>query len=317
MRRVSAKEKNPCVLPNFIIVGAAKCGTTSLYHYLMQHPEVYMSSRKEPTFLCGGAMRKSTGHGDALHASRAVKTFDDYCRLFEKGIGKKAVGEASTSTLFHFEWSILAIQRYLGDPRIVIILRDPVARAYSAYNYQVMYGWEQLSFADALNNEEKRDRKGYWWHWNYRNCGLYARQVHAFQEKFSHVQVLLYDDLEINANALIRALYTFLEVDPDFIPDISRRHNITGVPRWGIMNDLFNKPKRLHKIARTIGGAILGADRWVRLRERLRTTNLQEPPLMEPEIEHELRRFYRADILKLQDYIGRDLSFWLENGKNK
>jgi hypothetical protein len=304
--------KPPGVLPNFLIVGAAKCGTTSLYHYLRQHPDIYMSPVKEPRFLSNRAGNPGRGPGDDLNSQGGVGSFDDYCRLFGDSIGKKARGEASVDTLFHFERTIPAIQRYLGDPRIVIILRDPVERAYSAYNYLIREGREELSFNDALSAEEQRKRDEYVYMWQYREGGLYAGRVRAFQEHFSRVQVLLYDDLKKDTLPLLRSLYAFLDVRSDFIPDMSHRHNVSGIPRWGLLNNLFNKPKRLHKAARTIGGAILGADRWVRLREYLRSTILQKPRPMDPELKQQLRRFYRDDILKLQNYIGRDLSSWLQ-----
>jgi hypothetical protein len=309
---LSENNKTPSTLPNFLIVGAAKCGTTSLYHYLRQHPDVFMSPVKEPKFLSNRAANPGTGPGDDLIAQSSVGSFDDYLRLFKKSIGKKAVGEASVDTLFHFGRTIPAIQRYLGDPRIVIILRDPVNRAYSAYNYHVRDGREKMSFKKALIAEEQRSRDGYACMWQYREGGLFAHRVRAFQEQFSRMKVLLYDDLMRDAITLVRSVYTFLDVDPDFIPDMSHNHNVSGIPHWSFLNALFVKPKKLHKAARTIGGAILGADQWIRLRDRLRSTLLQKPRPIDPEIEQQLRRFYRADILKLQDYIGRDLSSWLE-----
>jgi hypothetical protein len=317
MRHSLTKKNNaPSVLPNFLIVGAAKCGTTSLYHYLRQHPDVYMSPVKEPRFFSDRAANPGKGPGDDLNSQGGVGSFDDYIRLFEKSIGKKAKGEASVDTLFHFERTIPAIQRYLGDPRIVMVLRDPVKRAYSAYNYLVREGRENLSFKDALMAEEQRKRDGYVYMWQYRECGMYAHRVCAFQNKFSRVQVLLYDDLKKEALSLVRSVYAFLDVNPDFLPDMTHRHNVSGVPRWGLLNDFFNKPKRLHKAARTIGEAMLGSDRWVRLRERVRSTILQKPRAMDPEIEQQLRRYYRDDIQMLQGYIGRDLSSWLEEEKH-
>jgi hypothetical protein len=300
------------ITPNFLIVGAAKCGTTSLYYYLKQHPDVFMSEIKEPRFLSDRAANPGRGPGDDSIAQSGVRSLDDYLSLFKKSTGKKAVGEASADTLFLFERTIQAIHRHLGDPRIIIILRNPVDRAYSAYNYHVRDGREKLSFKDALIAEEQRRRDGYVYMWQYAEGGLYASRVRAFQEQFSRVQVLLYDDLMRDAITLVRSVYTFLDVDPDFIPDMSHNHNISGIPRWSLFNNLFIKPKRLHKVARTIGGAILGADRWIRLRERIRSVNLKAPPPIEPEIEKELRQFYRDDLLKLQDYIDRDLSAWLK-----
>ncbi len=306
------KNKPISTLPNFLIVGAQRCGTTSLYYYLQQHPDVYMSPIKEPKFLSNRAANQGRGPGDYLITQSSVSSFDNYRKLFEKSVGKKAVGEASVDTMFFYQEAIPAVKRHLGDPRIIIILRDPVKRAYSAYNFLVRDGWEYLPFADTLNQEERRKRDGYCWHWLYREVGLYAGQVRAFQENFSRVSVLFYDDLKINADALMRSVFTFLDINPDFVSYISHRHNISGIPRWSFLNALFVKPKRLHKVARAVGGAILGADRWVRLREHLRSTILQKPEAIDPEIEQQLRLFYRDDILKLQDYIGRDLSSWLE-----
>lgn len=312
MHFLSEKNTTQSALPNFLIAGAAKCGTTSLYYYLKQHPDIYMSPVKEPNFFSNCTTNPDSGHGDDLIARSGVTSFEDYLELFKESTGKKAVGEASTDTLFHFERTIPAIKHFLGDPWITIILRDPVTRAYSAYNYLVREGREKLSFNEALIAEEQRRRDGYVYMWQYREGGLYASRVRAFQEHFSRVHVLLYDDLKLNANELMRSVYTFLDVNPDFIPNMRHRHNVSGTPRLRLLNDLFNKPTRLHKVARTIGEPILGSDRWVRLRERLRSTILQKPRPIDHEIEQELRRFYREDILKLQDYIGRDLSSWLE-----
>lgn len=305
-------DKKQNVLPNFLIVGAAKGGTTSLYHYLKQHPDVFMSPLKEPRFFSERAAYPGTGPGDERISQGGVGSFEEYRTLFEKSIGKKAVGEASVDTLFHFERTIPSIKRYLGDPRIIIVLRDPVQRAYSAYNYLVREGRETLSFPDALLAEEKRRQDGYIYMWQYRACGLYARQVRAFQENFSRAQVLFYDDLKKDAAGLVRSVYAFLDVAPDFLPDMSHRHNVSGIPRWALLNSLFNKPKRLHRAARAIGGALIGPEQWVFLRERIQSVILRKPPPMDPELERQLRQYYREDILKLQDYTGRDLSSWIQ-----
>jgi hypothetical protein len=307
----SEKSKATSALPNFLIAGAAKCGTTSLYHYLRHHPDIFMSPVKEPRFLSDRAANPGTGPGDDSIVQSGVRTIDDYLELFKENTGMKAIGEASADTLFLFERTIPAIQRYLGDPRIIIILRDPVDRAYSAYNYHVRDGREKLSFKDALIAEEQRKRDGYVYMWQYAEGGLYAQRVRAFQEQFSRVKVLLYDDFMRDAITLVQSVYAFLEVDPGFIPDMGHSHNVSGIPRWNVFNNLFIKPKRLHKVVRTIGGALLGADQWIRLRDGIRATNLQKPQPLDAEIERKLSAFYREDILKLQDYIGRDLSHWL------
>jgi hypothetical protein len=309
------KQTGP-VLPNFLIVGAAKCGTTSLYYYLKQHPDVFMSPVKEPKFFSHYKENPHKGPGDDFRFAKCVDSFDDYVKLFQMNNGKKAVGEASVDTIFYFERALPAIKSYLGDPQIVIVLRNPIKRAYSAYNFLVRDGYEKLSFKDALIAEEQGRRDKYAFIWQYRKCGLYAHPVRAFQENFSRVKVLLHDDLMRNATSLVQSVYAFLDVDPDFIPNTEQRHNVSAIPRWPFLNNLFVKPKRLHKVARKIGGAVFGMDRWFSLRDGVRAMNMQKPLTMDPEIERELRQFYHDDILKLQDYIGRDLSFWLK-GEDK
>lgn len=300
------------ILPNFLIAGAAKCGTTSLYHYLRQHPDVFMSDVKEPKFFSGCGANRGSGPGDAIVEQSVVKSFGEYTGLFQRSRGNKAVGEASVDTFFYPEISIPAIQRHLGDPRIIIILRDPVERAYSAYRYIVRDGFETLSFRETLSAEKKRRQDGYRFMWHYQDGSLYAARVRLFQENFKRVLVLLYDDLENDAPSLFQSLCNFLEINPDYIPDMKVRHNVSGIPRLPLLNALFVRPKRLHKIARTIGGAIMGADRWVRMRDRAHLAILKKSVPMDPEIGQQLRLFYRDDILILQDYIGRDLSSWLQ-----
>lgn len=304
------------VLPNFLIAGAAKCGTTSLYHYLKQHPEVFMCTPKEPKFLVGFAGNRAIGPGDDRVVRSAIGTFDEYCRLFEKGAGRKAVGEASVSTLFHFDISIPNIQRYLGDPRIIIILRDPVDSLYSTYNFLVREGRERASFPEALRLEEQRKRKGYGWIWLYRETRLYSRQVRAFQANFTRVLILLYDDLKRDTAGVIRSVCAFLDIDPAVPLDTKYIHNVSGIPRSDLLNALFVKPKELHVLVRTIAHFLVGEARWIRFRDRLRSSVMEKPQPMPREIERELRSYFREDVLKLQEFISMDLGAWLAGGKN-
>lgn len=305
------------ILPNFLIAGAAKCGTTSLYHYLKQHPDVFMSNPKEPKFLSGRSTWPGRGPGDDLVERSVIKSLRAYNALFEKAVGKAAIGEASVDTIFYPDYSIPAIQRYLGDPKIIMILRDPVARAYSAYNHLVRDGRETLSFRKALDAEEGRKQSGYRLMWLYREGGRYAAHVRAFQENFHQVLVLLHDDLARDPLSVMREIYLFVGIDPDFVPDMKHLHNIAGVPRIALFDALFVRPKLLHKLVRTMSGAILGADRWIRLRDRVRSINLDKPKPMPLEIASELRDYYREDVRKLQDFIRRDLSAWIKGkGEN-
>jgi len=151
-------------LPNFLIVGAPKSGTTSLYYYLKEHPEIYMSKLKEPHFFskeCKNLPFRGP-KDESLGSTKYMNlTWEDYQNLFKGAITYKAVGEASADYLYYFKCSIKNIKKYLGNPKIIIILRNPIERAFSAYLHMLRDGREYLSFREALHMEEER-KKNNW-----------------------------------------------------------------------------------------------------------------------------------------------------------
>ena len=130
-------------MPNFLIIGAMKSGTTALYYYLEQHPQVYMSPVKEPNFFC------SEENSDGDFATR----LGAYQDLFRDVSGEKAIGEASHCYLYEPE-AAARIQEYITDAKLIAVLRDPVDRAYSHFLHMVRNGSEPLTdFALALREE--------------------------------------------------------------------------------------------------------------------------------------------------------------------
>ena len=156
-------------LPNFILVGAIKSGTTSLYHYLNEHPQIYMPRIKEPRFFTSSALLKKEKFNNKFlkrFAPAPINNLDDYKSLYSNVKNEIAVGEASPQYLFTYETTIPLIKKYLGDIKIILILRNPVDRAYSAYKHtrrndpNAPYLHEKLSFIDALKDEHTRFKKG-------------------------------------------------------------------------------------------------------------------------------------------------------------
>ncbi len=187
------KSLNNIKLPNFLIVGAAKSGTTALYHYLSQHPEIYMSPLKEPKFITSNFLKfPFQGPGDNEVEKMIVKSFDRYCDLFKGVKNEKAIGEASADNLYYYEQAIFYIKKYIGNPKIIIILRNPIERAYSAYLHLVRDERETLSFKEALAEEEKRRKQNWEFIWFYKNVGFYFNQVKAYLENFTQVKVYFY-----------------------------------------------------------------------------------------------------------------------------
>lgn len=293
------------VMPNFLIIGTAKAGTTSITSYLAQHPEIYISPIKEPYFFSfEGEEVNFQGPGDH-HAFRlCVNHLNDYQKLFENVSSEIAVGEAS-STYLYIDKSAKRIRDYLPDVKIIAILRDPVDRAYSSYLHLIRDGHEKIiDFSLALKEESKRIHNNWMPLWHYKQYGFYYKQLKNYYNLFDpqQIKVFLYEDLTLNPHFLLKEIFKFLDVDSYFVPDTSVRFNISGIPRNRILNTLLMKPNPIKTALRPLFKP--------ELRQKIRRNNLLKPQL-EVETRRELSQIYRQDILQLQELINRDLSKWL------
>lgn len=300
------------MLPNFLIVGAAKSGTTSIYYYLKQHPDIYMSPSKEPKFITAQFLKfPFKGIKDDIMESYIIKKFDDYRKLFENIHEEKAIGEASPDNLYYYKNAIKYIKEYFGDVKIIIILRNPVERAFSNYLHLKRDSREYLSFEEALNQEDERKKKNYSFIFFYKDIGFYYNQVKAYLENFKQVRIYLYDDLKKDALALMKDIFIFLEVDCLFKPDINVLYNPSGIPINRFMYEFLTKPHSVKNYIKPIVNPFLSAEKRGIIVEKLKREILKKPK-MKPETRKYLINLYRDDILKLQDLINRDLSHWLK-----
>lgn len=312
-------EQSRDLLPNFLIVGAAKSGTTSLYHYLRQHPDIFMPSVKETNFFLGAGetVVEEVGlNGESKTISR-VSSLADYQALFERAMTKKARGEASPKYLYYSE-TAQHIKSEIPDVKIIVILRHPVDRAYSAFLHHVRENQEEhLDFATALHEEPKRIEKGVDPKYHYRNRGFYFRQLVPYYEAFGaeNIHVYLYEDLRNDPLSIMRDLFSVLGVDSAFTPDVSAKHNVSGIPKNQVLHKFYhflqgddqNIIKRLAKrsLPVTLRQRLRG-----RVVRNLQRTNLTKPSLL-PGVRNDLLVGYKEDILQLQDLIKRDLKHWL------
>ncbi len=301
-------------LPNFFIVGAAKSGTTSLYYYLKQHPEIYMSPVKEPKFFSAPFVRfPHNGPGDDGVDKRIIRTRSGYLELFTGISGEKCLGEASADYLYFHEDVARSIK--LANPRakIIIVLRNPVERAFSAYSHLKKDGRETLSFDDALEAEDQRKSDNYEFIWLYKDVGFYYSQIKTYLEVFGkeNVRIYLYDDFAKNLISLAKDIYKFLDVDTNFVPDISTMHNTSTIPKNKVVDDFlldFDHP--LKKALRPLFLNTIGKENTELLVEYFKKKNFKRES-MKPKVRQYLIKLYRDDILSLQDLIRRDLSNWL------
>ena len=299
-------------LPNFLLIGAAKSGTSSLYYYLKQHPEVYMPAsreQKEPDFftLEGEDINRIGPYGTHT-MTNAITDLDSYQALFDGVTDEKAIGEASTSYIYS-EKAPERIHHHIPDAKLIAILRNPVDRAFSHFLFSMSNGREPiLDFAKTLQAEEERIAKGWSFQWHHKNRGFYFIQLKRYFDRFDRdrIKVYLYEDLRDDPTKLTKDIFQFLEVDDSFLPNVQKKHNPTRVPKNQTVNTLLNRPNPLKAIAKTI----LPKDFRKNLADRLKQKNLGKPELS-AKLRRQLIEDYREDILQLQDLIGRDLSSWL------
>ena len=300
-------------MPNFLILGAAKSGTTALYSYLRQHPDVYMPSVKEPRFFAFEgeelAFNGPQGHG-ARFNQETITDLETYEALFNDVKHEKAIGEASPAYLSSAEKAASRIHHYIPNAKLIAILRQPAERAYSAFLHTVRSGREtNLNFEVVLGLEEKRLQDNWGAIWQHKHLGFYYDQLRPYYRLFpkEQLKIYLYEDLQNDATGLIQDIFSFLDVDHTFTPDVTNRVNVSGIPRsrWlrqfliSSNNPLKNSVKQLfpEKFRR-------------RTIKKLKDANLMRPEISQ-EIKYRLTLNYKNDILKLQDLIERDLSGWI------
>lgn len=299
------------MMPTFLIIGAGKAGTTSLYAYLKQHPDIFMSPIKESNFFAYEATKARGAQLDILKGRYwPVKSAEQYHDLFRECSRERAIGEASPRYLT-WPGTAQCIWDHVPDAKLIAILRDPVERAYSTYWMHVRNNREKRTFSQAILDEERSMLNPEWklGQMRYVQDGLYYENLSNYFELFDRrqIRIYLFEDLLHDATRLLSSIFEFLDVPEDFIPDVSVRHNVSGVSKTRILQPLLGKSRVTKAIRRFLPTAL--REPAEALQNKWRDRQLVKPP-MSSEIRSRLRERFRSDILRLQDLIQRDLSAW-------
>ena len=291
-------------LPNLLIVGAAKSGTTSLHNYLNQHPSVFMCSPKEPHFLINNEIGEQ-------RIPKGVLNVEDYKFLFKGASAIKYRGESSVMYLSFPEFAIKNINKYLSkNVKIIIMLRNPVERAYSGYQHVKRYNlMESLSFEKALDQSENRYQNisNMTPASRYLELGMYFEQVKIFIEEFDDVHVIIYDDYKNDFNSEIDNVFKFLDLDA-FKVNADEKHMVGG---WQWKNDWiksFMMKKNLFKTALKFLLPFKSLRKSIMVNLKKGNTNKIEK--INPETEKWLKEYYKSDIKKLSLLLDKDLNNW-------
>ncbi|NUQ81785.1 MAG: sulfotransferase [Bacteroidetes bacterium] len=287
--------------PNFLLIGANKGGTTSIYNYLKSHPDIFVSPAKEPSFFIFEGKEIPFIPGTRKLAPYAT-TLEDYEKLFETVDGEKAVGECSTGYLTNLK-VIPRIKELLPDVRIVAVLRNPIERAYSNYRDYVARGIENRTFSKAIREEMESIRSGSsYGHRPYLQYGMYAEGLAGYLSAFGkdRVHVIFFEDLNKDPLGTMRSVYRFLEVDDSHVPNVEERRNVSD------KSDKIHLLKR-QKAITWLKNIVPGSFRSI-LKPMLQS--MIKGDQLTPAIRRELRDFFVGDIRKLESLVQRDLSAW-------
>jgi hypothetical protein len=295
-------------LPNFLVIGSGRAGTTSLHHYLRQHPDVHIPARKAPShFYCVGASSSASLERRLSTRAHFVADPDAYEALFDSWSGQRAVGEVSPVYLASTAVAQRVAER-LDDVRIIAILRDPIERVHARFVARRRDGLERTRDFATLVDTERRlplvldDTAG-----TYLASGFVSHVLQTYVDVIApeRIRCYLYDDLRQDPAALVDDMMRFLDVDPDVPIDTQVSHNRSGGTIAGpATRALWTRTA----LART----------WLRphvpepVRDRvfrLATRSVRAEPI-DPAVHATLAEIYRPEVDRLQQMLGRDLSHW-------
>jgi len=277
------------MLPNFIICGTQKGGTTTLYHFLRSHPEIYMPHVKEIHFF-------------DLNFHKGIEWYKKFF-TYSKYKSYKAIGEATPLYMYLREVPE-RIHYYLPSVKLIFILRHPVDRAYSHYWHEISLGYEYLSFRNAILCEQKRLKTGHIFnlqHYSYLDRGKYIEQLRRFLKYFSRDQILIVfnKELKITPVLVMKRIFEFLEVNTKHVDPMwfRKRYNVGRSPRSWYLQRLYYKLKTRN------------GNTW--LTKAICKLNLRKGyPLLDLDTRRRLINFFKTYNEELELFLNKKLPWW-------
>jgi len=269
--------------PSFVVIGAEKAGTTSLYNYLFQHPGIFMPPVKQLNHLIEHPKKRSPFQGPDVTYKQAYQNRSDYFEVFRNAPEGSVIGEITHIYLYAPESPGL-IHDVLGAPKIIAIIRNPVDRAYAQFIFHRSLHLEPLStFEEALESEEARIKAGWDPVFHYQQRGFYGEQLSRYYKLFpaGNLRIYKFEDFYQDIAASMADLYRFVGADPAFTPDVTKKFMPGGDPRTP------------HFVSEESNG-------------------VPEPKQMLPETRQYLHQLYATDTMETERLTGLSLTDWLE-----
>lgn len=295
------------MIPNFLIIGAQKAGTTAMLNYLSLHPDVFIARDKEVSCF----------YEDKVYNKRFKKYSYEY--YFSGWNGQKLMGNAPVNTMYFARESARNIKKLAPSIKLIAILRNPIDRAYSAYWYFTRYGLEKRSFEVALRDEDDIINQGTFFercNFTYIDHGFYYYQLCHFLENFEREQILiiLYDDFKVDELGVLKRVYKFLDLDEHFLQDFrTGKYNVASKARIKRINYLIYSDNILKKLYQKVVPSEVQMLFKQHLIKRILSFNLKKMnvPHMKESTREYLRKIYKEPNQKVGELMDRDLSYWV------
>jgi len=297
------------IIPNTFLIGVQKSATTSFYNWMSMHPDI-----------CGPKAIKDVGF-----------FFDD--RLYKKGMSflsnpykkyytnQKSILHSNVNYIF-FEKALQNIKSLKTDAKFILILRNPVERAISAYYFFVQRGLEQRGILQAFQEEDKIKENGSLQElcdFTYKEHGLYHKQIMQFYKYFDkdNLLILLFDDLKKNPHQELSETFRFLGVNDNFKPDLIYE-NKTGVPKNTSIQKMIHGNNKIKKVfVNSILDKVLSLEKKNKIKNALSNLFIKENSSLKKEtpesLKTDLYQYYKSDVEQLERLLNKDLSNWKIN----
>jgi hypothetical protein len=282
------------IWPNFLIVGTAKAGTTSLSRYLEATPGVFMSQRGSNYFSSDSFV-----HNSRLPVVRDKKK---YLELFGGVKDEIAIGEVCTSYLYA-PGAHKRIKHDIPGARIIMILRDPIQRAYSHYLMNLAVGTQKLPFYEALKKDYYSRDKPFGIAFLYVEQGLYTNQIKCYFDAFGreNVKVLIFEEFIKDIQNKIKEVLRFIEVDANPPENINKAYNTFFIPKSTIARSIVRN-NLISRLSQILPETPLKKS----LRDRIRGESIEKPPMSE-DAKVFLENIFREDVENLSSLLERTL----------
>ena len=301
--------------PNLFIVGHPKSGTTALYNFLRQHPNIFMSPIKEPRFFCKDFIKES----DLFHKQKCFyldawsREQAAYLSLFADVKSEKIIGECSTSYLYS---KVAAAEIHKFNPRakIIILLREPVSFLYSLYSQTAfLLARENVKdFKTSISLEKQRKLgqdipsaikhpSALFHSERIKYCEQFVRYYDLFGK--SNVKVNIYEVFKENNKAVYNEILKFLDVNTNFVPKFDR-HNTSQKPRFVSLNKRLKNPALIRKLRNIIPQSI-----WQKTTQQINKALLKREPRkpLDPEFQRELMTEFKPEVINIGQLLGKSL----------